>query len=185
MTPTKGLGPKRKSDMKKPLLVLTMAAASLQAHAASYLETFQGMAGELCDPTTNACENDTPDHAFMLRWQNSPPLTSHSTTTGFHLNTGWAEICPYDPNTTMTVERLSFTINKLTAPAAYGTITLSIWDEATNSYIPFRNYTILPNRTKTVYYYTTQGMSGLKRFQLSATGPVVSFTINAMNADLN
>lgn len=171
--------------MKKLLLVVALAAPSLQAHAASYLETFQGMAGALCDPTTDICENDTPDHAFMLRWQSSPPLTSHSTTTGFRVNTGWAEVYPFDLNVTMTVKRLSFTINELTAPAAYGTITLSVWDEATNSYVPFRNYAILPNRTKTVYYHTTPGMSGLKRFQLSATSPVVSFSINAMNADLN
>jgi hypothetical protein len=72
----------------------------------------------------------------------------------------------------MTVKRLSFTITKLNAPATYGTITLSIWDETSGSYVPFRNYTMLPNRTKTVYYYTTPEMAGLKRFQLSTTNPV-------------
>jgi hypothetical protein len=74
--------------MKKLLFVLAMAVVSVQAQAASYLEDFRGMAGALSDPTSDICENDTLDHAFMLRWQSYPPLTSYSTTAGFQVNTG-------------------------------------------------------------------------------------------------
>lgn len=173
--------------MKKTFFALLLAAASIQANAApvSYLETFQGMSGELCDQLTDICANDTPDHAFTLRYHIYPPM-NYATSAGFQVNTGWIEISPYDTNARMAVKRLSFTINALTPPAAYGTITLSIWDEATSSYIPYRNYTMLPNRTKTVYYPTTTApeMANLNRFQLSTTNPVTRFTVNAMNADL-
>ncbi|MDD5035286.1 MAG: hypothetical protein PHE55_11080 [Methylococcaceae bacterium] len=171
--------------MNKTLPMLILAAISMQAQAASYLETFQGMSGALCDPY-DICVNDTTDHQFLLRWQNSPPKMSYSTTVGFQIKTGWTEFYPVDPNLTMAVKRLTFTINSLAPPASYGTVTLSIWNQATNSYRPYRNYTMLPNRPKTLFYYGSNApeMQALKRFQLSATNPVTSFTVNAMNADL-
>lgn len=171
--------------MKKTIPALILMAASMQAQATSYLEDFQGMSGALCD-IYDSCENDTPDHVFMLHWQNYTPITSQSTTTGFEINTGWTEFYPYDPNLTMNVRRLTFTINSLAPPATYGTVTVSVWDPATNSYKPYRNYTMAANSPKTVFYYgsTSPLMYNLKRFQLSATNPVTSFTIKAMNADL-
>lgn len=171
--------------MNKTLPALILVAASMQAQATSYLEDFQGMSGALCD-IYDVCVNDTPDNQFLLRWQNFPPIVSNSTTAGFEVNTGWTEFSPADPEATMAVKRLTFIINSLAAPASYGTVTLSIWDQATNSYKPYRNYTLLPNRAKTVFYYATNApeMQSLKRFQLSATNPVTSFTVKAMNADL-
>lgn len=169
--------------MNKSLAMLILIAASTQVKADSYLETFQGMSGAFCDPS-KICVSDTPDHQFLLRWQNFPPKVSSSTTTGFRINTGWTEFYPVDPNMVMAVTRLTFTINSLAAPAQSGIVTLSIWDEASNAYKPYRNYSILANRPKTVYFYASNApeMQYLKRFQLSATNPVVTFTVNAMNA---
>jgi hypothetical protein len=171
--------------MNKTLTALLLVAASTQAQAFSYLENFQGMSGSVCD-IDKICVGDTLDHQFLLRWQNFPPQVSASTTTGFRVKTGWTEFYPADPNVVMAVTRLTFTINSLAAPASYGTVTLSIWDQASNAYRPYRNYTLLPNRPKTVYFYGSNApeMMNLKRFQLSSTNPVTAFTVNAMNADL-